>query len=471
MLETITQRTKDAAASLSQRIPSATRALAEPPAGSGLKPVLGQPGAPLIGHSLSILNETLAFARRHHARYGPVNWTNAFGTEVVSVFGPDGIEEVLSNRDRAFSNREGWDYIIGPFFKGGVMLMDFEEHRHHRRIMQDAFRRERLTGYLESLNPAIARRLTRWRPGERFKLYDRTKQLTLNVGAEVFVDAPLGAETERLNKAFVDAVHGGKALIRADVPGGTWHRGLAGRRLLAAYFREQLPAKRAGDGRDLFSVLCRAESDDGARFSDEEIVAHMIFVLMAAHDTSTATLSMMAYLLAKHPGWQARLREESRALGTPSPSYDDLERLASMDLVMKETLRMYAPVGMLFRKTLKDASIQGHYVPSGTQVALGLYPSMRMTPWWSDPDRFDPERFAEGRREDLSHKFAWVPFGGHAHKCIGLHFGGMEIKAILHQLLLRFAWTLPPGYEVPIGFGTGPNPADGLPISLRALAG
>jgi cytochrome P450 len=97
-------------------------------------------------------------------------------------------------------------------------------------------------------------------------------------------------------------------------------------------------------------VLCRAQTEDGESFSDEDVIAHMIFVLMAAHDTSTNTVAMMMYLLARHPEWQERLRQESRALGTARPQYDELERLESLDLVMRETLRMYAPVGILFRR-------------------------------------------------------------------------------------------------------------------------
>ncbi len=100
---------------------------------------------------------------------------------------------------------------------------------------------------------------------------------------------------------------------------------------------------------------------------------------------------------------------------------------------------------------------------------LGLYPTMRMEPWWQNPDVFDPERFNDERREDQSHKYAWMPFGGNVHKCIGMHFGGMEVKAIMHQLLLRNRLSVPAGYEPVIDYGTGPFPADGLPVEMRGL--
>ncbi len=159
-------RSRGAAAALVGRVPSfGSRDLAAPPAGSGLIAVRGDPGLPVIGHSLGVLHDTLGYCRQFHARFGTVFWGNIFGTRLVVVLGPDGIETVLANRDRAFANREGWDYFIGPFFERGVMLMDFEEHRHHRRIMQQAFKRERLVSYLDAMNPAIARGIAGWIPG------------------------------------------------------------------------------------------------------------------------------------------------------------------------------------------------------------------------------------------------------------------------------------------------------------------
>ncbi|MHB8693741.1 MAG: cytochrome P450 [Solirubrobacteraceae bacterium] len=464
---TLATTTLNVTASVAREVFSpGVRPLADPPARGGLRPVLGDAGPPLVGHSLDMLSDLLEWARRRHARFGEVSWGRAFGTDIVLVLGPDGIGEVLGNKDRAFSNKEGWEYLIGPFFDRGVMLMDFDEHRSHRQIMQQAFRKDRLIAYLQDMNPAVAAGLDRWPERDRFELYTAVKQLTLDLATEVFVGERLGTGSSRINEAFVDTVHGGGAVVRADVPGGRWRRGLQGRRFLEDYFRGQIAVKRAGEGRDLFSVLCAAESEDGDRFTDDDVVNHMIFVLMAAHDTSTTTVSMMGYLLGRHRDWQERLREESLALGTDALDYSDLDRLVGLDLVMKETLRMYAPVAILMRRALLDTTIADHHIPAGTYVALGLYPSHRMAQWWSKPDTFDPERFADGRREDQSHKFAWTPFGGHVHKCIGLHFAGMEVKAIMHQMLLRFSWSVPDHYQPPIALGTGPMPADGLPIRL-----
>src|SRR3954466_13355087 len=197
----------------------------------------------------------------------------------------------------------------------------------------------------------------------------------------------------------------------------------------------------------------------------------MIFTMMAAHDTSTITLAMMGYYLAANPAWQDRVRDEARALGKAAIGYDDLDALPALDLVFKETLRMNAPVGVLAREAVKDTEIDGRYIPKGTRIMLGLYPTMRMEPWWKDPDTFDPERFTPERAEDQSHKYAWAPFGWNGHMCIGMVCGGMGVKAIMHQLLRQNSLQVDPGYDPPIDYGTGPFPADGLPIELRPLRG
>lgn len=437
-----------------------------PPAGSGLLPVMGDPGLPVLGHSIIAVSDGLKLARRGYERFGAVSWANVFTMKAAFVVGPEAMEEVLTNREKAFSSHDGWEMLIGPFFEGGVMLMDFDEHLHHRRIMQQAFRHERLVSYLDLLNPAVSRGLDGWRAGRAFPVYPALKQLTLDIATQVFMGGELDADAEQVNSDFIDLVRGGQTAIRAEVRGGRWHRGMRSRRRMEEFFLRQIPAKRASGEDDLFSVLCRAESEDGVRFSDREVVNHMIFTMMAAHDTSTITAAMMCFFLAKHPEWQQRVRDESLALGKPEISFDDLEALSSMDLVFREVLRMNPPVSIVARRAIKDTEICGHYIPTGTPIHVGIYASHRIEAFWHDPDVFDPERFAPERAEDKAHKYAWAPFGGGAHKCIGMHFGGMEVKSILHQLLLRYELHVAADYEPYMDTATGPYPADGLPVDL-----
>jgi len=460
---------QSAAASVTSRYPSREHALAHPPKGSGLKPVMGNYGFPLIGHIMSSLVDPLDFARERYARYGPVSWAGGVGFRIVQLMGPQALEAVWVNKDKAFSSTRGWAPVIGPFFHRGIMLLDFEEHRDHRRIMQQAFNRDTLDGYLTLMRQGISRTVANWTAVQRFPFYTAVKQLLLDQAAEVFVGTHLGGEADQLAADFHDTVCGGQALIRADVPGGTWARGLRARERLERYFARQLPARRAGSGTDLFSMLCRSRSEDGDRFVDADVVNHMIFLLMAAHDTSAIAISMLVYELGRNVSWQNALREEAFGRPTDEPTLDDLNSYPLLDAAFKEILRMYAPAGTLFRQAIKETEVAGHYIPRNSQIAINVYASMRLAEWWSDPDRFNPGRFLHGTDAGPIHRYTFAPFGGGVHKCIGQQFADMNVKVIMHQLLRRQVWRVAAGYRPKMTWGTGPTPSDGLPICIRPL--
>lgn len=463
------QRLQGIGASIADRWPSPDRPLAKPPAGSGLAPVMGNYGAPYLGHVLASLADPLEFARRRYAKYGPVSWAGGVGFRVVALMGPEALEAAWVNRDKALSSTRGWQPVIGPFFHRGIMLLDFEEHRDHRRIMQRAFTRTALNTYLECTADGIDRGLATWRPATRFPMYPSIKQLLLQQAAEVFVGTELGGESDQLIDDFHDTVHGGQAIVRADVPGGTWARGLRARKRLERYFGGQIADRRGGDGSDLFSMLCRSESEDGQRFTDADIVNHMIFLLMAAHDTTAIALAMLVYELGRNTRWQNLLREEAVDCPIDAPTLDDLERYPLLDAAFKEVLRMYAPAGTLFRQAIRDTEICGHYIPRKSQIAISVHASMRLPDWWPEPDRFIPSRFSDATNRAVVNRYAFAPFGGGAHKCIGQQFADMTVKTAMHKLLRRFRWRVPDGYRVPLTWGTGPTPADSLPIELERL--
>ena len=107
--------------------------LAEPPAGSDLKPVMGDAGLPVIGHLIEVFRGGPDFVLDLYRKHGPVYYSHNVALSQVMALGPDATQAVFSNRNKEFSQR-AWDPVIGPFFEGGLMLLDGEEHMFHRRI-------------------------------------------------------------------------------------------------------------------------------------------------------------------------------------------------------------------------------------------------------------------------------------------------------------------------------------------------
>ncbi|WP_395658591.1 cytochrome P450 [Nocardioides sp.] len=432
-------------------------------------------GLPLIGRSLEYARDPMAMFRKQYETYGPVSPISMVGSDRwVMLLGPDACEVALRNADKAFANGPAWTYLVGPFFGRGLMFLDFEEHHLHRRIMQQAFTRDRLASYTGAMHPAITAGLATWEPRPGFQAYWALKQLTLDIATNTFMggaEHTTPEEMERVNRSFIACVQAAAAIVRHDLPFTRWHRGMQGRRHLEEFLRGYLPSRRAEARDDLFSVLCHIESEDGERFSDDDVVNHMVFLMMAAHDTSTITLSSMIQFLGQHPQWQQRCRSEAEELagrlGGGDPTLADLEGLTSIDLVMKESLRLRAPVPIVLRQTVKDTVVLGTRIPAGTYATVGLQFSHLMPEHWTDPDTFDPERFSPERREDRSHRYAWAPFGGGVHKCLGMYFAGAEVTALMYHLLLDFDWSVDPAYVAPMNNHSLPFPKDGQPVDLR----
>ncbi len=431
--------------------------------------VRGRRSLPVIGDTLGFLRDQQGWARDRYDRYGPVSEATLIGRRWFVLLGPDAVDAAIVNRDKAFEAGPAWGYINGAFFRGGLAYLDAQEHFRERRIMGSAFTRATLETYLTGMNATIGEHMARWGHKREIRVYPSMKQLTLGIASRTFAGISLGADAERINDAFTDCLRASTALVRRPVPGLSWARGLRARRVLEQTLHAHLPAKRANPTDDFFSVLCDARDEDGNMFTDDQVVCHMVALLQAAHDTTTSTLTSMVYRLLRRPDWQERCRAQSRAVGTGPLAFDQVDRLEDLDLVMKETLRIDAPVPVLPRVAVADTEVLGRRIPRGSFVLALPQFNHRMAEYWNDPERFDPERFTADRREDKVHKHAWAPFGAGVHKCVGMHFANMQIKAILHQMLNRFEWSADAGYEPSWDRTTVPRPRDGLHVALRKV--
>ena len=136
-------------------------ALAEPPAGSALKPVMGDAGLPIVGHMIEMFRGGPDYIHFLYKTRGPVLFADSPALPAVVALGPDAAQTIYSNRNKDYS-QEGWIPVIGPFFHRGLMLLDFDEHMFHRRIMQEAFTRTRLSGYVEHIQGRWTASLAAW---------------------------------------------------------------------------------------------------------------------------------------------------------------------------------------------------------------------------------------------------------------------------------------------------------------------
>lgn len=178
--------------------------------------------------------------------------------------------------------------------------------------------------------------------------------------------------------------------------------------------------RRHGGGDDVLSHLRRETDEQGRPHAVKAIVGHTIFLLIAEH-------------------------------------------------CFHQPMRHHPLVPMAMRLTLRETELGGWRIPAHTVLHLPMMINKRAPRWWTDPDRYDPDRFAPPRSEQRRHPMAFHPFGSGAHKCIGMHFAEILVKAFLHCFVQAYRFTTPAGYAPQLEWVPLPKPADGVPLLLTPL--
>lgn len=429
----------------------------------------GKAKYPILGDTLSfILGDPIDNVNAKRAKYGDIYKTRIFGNDNVVIIKPDATKWILLDHAKDFHSKEPWESVLKELFPNGLMLMDGDQHKFHRAIIAEVFKKEPMEGYLSMMIPIIED----WAdslPEGGYKMFHLFKELTLNVALKVFFGLNPADKLNDINQSITDIVKASAAL-HIRLPFTKYGKGIKARKRLIEFFSAIIDDKRSNPSEDLFSKLCTARSEDGEQFSDEQVIDHLIFILMAAHDTTASTLTSLSYFLAKNEDWQNDIRNEARALFSKSElSQMALRKMEKSSLATKETLRIYPPLTSIGRKSTKELKYGEYIFPPDTFFSVAVSYHQLNPEIWDNPNIWDPNRFNSTRSEDKRCPYAYSPFGAGLHHCIGYAFAEMQIHLLMGKLLDKFRLKVPNGYEIPMRAIPLHEPKDGLPMTLEKI--
>ncbi|WP_182908199.1 cytochrome P450 [Microbispora sp. H13382] len=225
---------------------------------------------------------------------------------------------------------------------------------------------------------------------------------------------------------------------------------------------------RPDDGDDIVSVLCRA-GDAGGGPSARWVRDNLVAMLATATETTAGALTWLWPLLGAHPEVAARLRQEIGLVvgnGPVRPAH--LADLPYTKQVVQELLRLF-PVGWLFpRMVVEPEPLGGVLLKKGETIVVSPFITHRMEAFWERPEEFDPGRFS-GRRSTGRHRYAYFPFGGGPHQCLGMHVFMLEAQLIIAGILSRYEiLSCSPEVATP-QMGASLRPRQRVEITLRPI--
>uniref|UniRef100_A0A8D8CDF1 Cytochrome P450 4C1 n=1 Tax=Culex pipiens TaxID=7175 RepID=A0A8D8CDF1_CULPI len=177
------------------------------------------------------------------------------------------------------------------------------------------------------------------------------------------------------------------------------------------------------------------------KFTDKELMDHSITMVGAGTDTSSNSVAFTLLSLGMYPEVQQRVYEEvMRVYPTDESEFtpESLKKLEYMEMVIKETLRLF-PVGpLILRQSVTDSTIAGLFIPKGNIFGIDIFNMHRRKDiYGEDADNFNPERFSPERNKDRN-PFSFLAFSGGARGCIGIRYAMMSMKIMVAYMVKNF---------------------------------
>jgi cytochrome P450 len=298
-------------------------------------------------------------------------------------------------------------YGPGAHRTSSFIAMDPPRHGQLRGLVSRAFTPRRV----EQLEPGI-RALARShldraleRSDELDLIADLAGKLPMDVVSEL-MGVPV-ADRDELRRLADLVLHREPGL--RDVPPA----GMDATLELVAYYADLVADRRRRPTEDLTSALVAAEID-GARLSDDDIIAFLFLMVVAGNETTTKLLGHAWYWAWRNPD------ERAKPFGDPGRIADWVE----------ETVRYDTSTQFLVRTATEDIPLHGGVVPSGGRVVLLLGSACRDPRAYDDPDRYDLDRTQDTQL---------ASFGVGRHFCLGASLARLETRVTLEELVARIA--------------------------------
>jgi cytochrome P450 len=335
------------------------------------------------------------------------------------------VRPVLAGDPRTFLAGEGNGPLRPLLGDRSLLLLDGDEHAAERSGLLPAFRPRSLGFSAKKIDAYVEAVTASWRDGEQVPL----TQALLDISRRVILGRVLGSAAEALDTELGRVI---SSLLEAAPVAASLPRDPAALDAAGMVSRARIEALRGSLRRWLADQRARLSRDDGLVaewLRDEQpepTLEHLgdrvLTLILAGHETTATALS---WTLAEAHADASTASELRRRL------HDD----AYLDAVNQESLRLHPPIPVISRRLACAVKLGGWTLPSGVFVTPCVWLVHRDADVFPEPERFDPKRFLEGK---TYRPHEYLPFGGGARRCIGMHFAMSEMRHVLRSLLDRF---------------------------------
>jgi cytochrome P450 len=382
------------------------------------------------------------------------------------VSDPEAVRSVLVDNPDCYRKDDLQNLLLKPALGNGLLTSTGHQWRVQRRCLAPAFAPRKIASYVGAMKSEATALVSRWqhlKDGHTFDVADEMAHTMLNTLARTLFSGGLGRDPTEFRRAATHYFETQGRIDPLDLIGApAWLPRIGQLRSRSAlkFFPRVVKAilserKRLitedpnANTEDFVHTLINArDAESGKALSDAEIAANIITFIGAGFETPANALSWALYLLSIDDEWRDAVESESDRLLSDDPSHAvKIDEFVVTRALLEEAMRLYPPVAILSRKAIRNHSLGGHKIPTGTTVIIAPWVLHRHRMLWKAPDRFDPSHFMPEHRGRIN-RYAYLPFGAGPRVCIGAAFAMQQMTITLATITRSFRLDLAPGHRV-----------------------
>lgn len=410
----------------------------------------GPKGNLFLGNLREMMPNPVLYMGSQAQNFGDIIRFRVLHNKFLFVNHPEFVKHILHTNNKNYTKSSAIRQLK-LLMGNGIFVSEGEKWIEQRRKYQSAFSKSNIEQYAKVVQECTKNVIIRFDNAIQLNQPVNISREMTNLAMEIVAKCLFSTDIKRYGDQVMDTIGVAQQYVHirmkrhrfnipSFIPTKNNRRFNTALRKLDAVMNDIIANRIASDSNydDLLSKLLQEFEINNSPLTKKQIRDELVSILIAGYETSANALTWLFHLMSNNMLVQSKIREELQsAVAGDYPKFADLRKMRYTRQVIFETLRLYPPLWLIGRRTIKPDQIGGFHIPANCDIAISPYHIHRHKSFWNDPERFDPERFTADKIKKMD-SCMFIPFGAGPRLCIGQDFALMEMAMIIGSLIRRY---------------------------------